>query len=908
MRKVSKLLVLFFILTLSLVFLLSNELEVYASGATDLFFSEYIEGSSNNKAIEIYNGTGSDLDLSEYKVELYANGSTNVTSTHTFSENTILKSGEVYVLYNNQSSAGLIERVGANSSKSDVANFNGDDALAIRKVNGNVLIDVIGQIGTDPGNAWNWDGGSTVDKTLIRKSEVFSGKVTLVGGKPTWDNTEWLVYDRDTFTHLGSHTMTPPTPKYSIIFDSNGGSGTMASLTGEVGQDVVIPSASFTRQGYEFTGWNTQADGNGIDFELGNYTITANNVTLFAQWKQLEYDVVLMDSDEIYFSGKIKHGENINVINPSKPSYAFLGWATEDGIFFDLDTPITEDLTLFAQWEIVYGYVDVLLTVMPGSMENKIESVVLVALGDTIEFNFENQEGFEFAYFIVNGKIMNNTPVDFKFIVTSGMHIIAVLKPENHVAITFVDSDGTFIETQFIDTLEDSQIAEPDISHIIKKANYDFSENKWKSENGILTEDTIAVKDEVYVLQYDLIDDTNYTVIVTGGIANKELYKYSEFATITADDIATFDYWVDSEDNIVSYKPVLTVSVLNDLELIAVYDDEVDQETIVSVNQVNIRTDFDSFVGRFELYNDETLVEFGFLLSKVTETDSENFNHEKAETRVRLDIYQPLTKEFLSSFKTSNGYVSFRAYLITKVNDTIEYRYSNIIHTDIVAPVISGVDTDIQLNIGDDEPNWLDGVTAIDDIDGIVEISVDISNVNLNVEGEYFITYTAVDKAGNKSQIQRNVMVLAVQNHTATISTSGSYTSGISDGVVPAERIIITNDGAATITVSFKSNSSTNTIFNNSAGEIRLYPQSNNGGQLTISIEGEFEIIKVVVNTSQNPSNGLLIDGDNYTGSSVEVDFTTPVDSFVIKNGNSATTGSGNQLRITGIIVYYKSK
>ena len=47
--------------------------------ATDLYFSKYGEGSSNNKFLEIYNGTGASVDLSNYSVELYANGASTAT-------------------------------------------------------------------------------------------------------------------------------------------------------------------------------------------------------------------------------------------------------------------------------------------------------------------------------------------------------------------------------------------------------------------------------------------------------------------------------------------------------------------------------------------------------------------------------------------------------------------------------------------------------------------------------------------------------------------------------------------------------------------------------------------------------------------------------------------------------------
>ena len=47
--------------------------------ASDLIISEYVEGSSNNKAIELYNGTGEDLDLSKYTLELATNGSATIS-------------------------------------------------------------------------------------------------------------------------------------------------------------------------------------------------------------------------------------------------------------------------------------------------------------------------------------------------------------------------------------------------------------------------------------------------------------------------------------------------------------------------------------------------------------------------------------------------------------------------------------------------------------------------------------------------------------------------------------------------------------------------------------------------------------------------------------------------------------
>ena len=51
------------------------------AAAVDLIISEYVEGSRSNKAVEIYNGTESAVDLSQYSIELYTNGKTSPNNT-----------------------------------------------------------------------------------------------------------------------------------------------------------------------------------------------------------------------------------------------------------------------------------------------------------------------------------------------------------------------------------------------------------------------------------------------------------------------------------------------------------------------------------------------------------------------------------------------------------------------------------------------------------------------------------------------------------------------------------------------------------------------------------------------------------------------------------------------------------
>lgn len=170
-----------------------------ASAATsDLFISEYIEGSSYNKVIEIYNGTGASVDLSQYSLELYSNGASSPSQSMSLSGT--LADGDVFIIAHTSADAEILAV--ADATNGAVINFNGDDAIALR--NGVDLIDVIGQIGVAPGSYWGSGSVTTKDDTLVRKSTVCSGDAN---GSDAFDPAdEWEGYAQDTFTYLDSHT------------------------------------------------------------------------------------------------------------------------------------------------------------------------------------------------------------------------------------------------------------------------------------------------------------------------------------------------------------------------------------------------------------------------------------------------------------------------------------------------------------------------------------------------------------------------------------------------------------------------------------------------------------------------------------------------------------------------------
>ena len=125
---------------------------------SEIFISEYIEGSSYNKAVEIANYTGSTVDLSAYSLKLASNGETAWDDNITLSGN--LPNGNVYVVSHGNAS------VNADLTSSSVINFNGDDAIGLFK--NDILIDIVNTLGNPNNN------NVVKDMTLVRKLTVNS--------------------------------------------------------------------------------------------------------------------------------------------------------------------------------------------------------------------------------------------------------------------------------------------------------------------------------------------------------------------------------------------------------------------------------------------------------------------------------------------------------------------------------------------------------------------------------------------------------------------------------------------------------------------------------------------------------------------------------------------------------------
>ncbi|WP_378188290.1 endonuclease [Aquimarina sp. W85] len=203
-----------------------------------VFISEYVEGSSYNKAIEIVNRTGSTINLSAYRLKKQSNGAGPWSSGISLSG--ILANGAVYVIANNQASSAIIN-VSDQRSNATEMNFNGNDAIGLFK-DAN-LLDIVGVFNGGTANFGK-------DKTLRRRTSVTTGSAS-------YTSSEWDSFAQNTFVDLGKH-----------------GDGVPGSST--VGVRLRITFDQYPEE----TSWELRNSDNQIVYSGGPYPNQADNTTL----------------------------------------------------------------------------------------------------------------------------------------------------------------------------------------------------------------------------------------------------------------------------------------------------------------------------------------------------------------------------------------------------------------------------------------------------------------------------------------------------------------------------------------------------------------------------------------------------------------------------------------------------
>ncbi len=209
----------------------------------DLLISEYVEGSSNNKALEFYNGTGAAIDLStgQYVLQMYFNGNTSAGLTASLTGT--VAAGSTFVLAPTNANSTIL---GVANQTFGSAWFNGDDAIVLRKGGAaGSVVDSLGQVGTDPGAFWGASPTKTQDATLRRLTTVTAGDTNI---SDSFDPAlQWTGLAQDTFDGLGTYPdggAPPPPPPSAVTIMQIQGAAHASPLVGQTISTTGIVTAT----------------------------------------------------------------------------------------------------------------------------------------------------------------------------------------------------------------------------------------------------------------------------------------------------------------------------------------------------------------------------------------------------------------------------------------------------------------------------------------------------------------------------------------------------------------------------------------------------------------------------------------------------------------------------------------
>ncbi|GLB51416.1 hypothetical protein NBRC110019_04550 [Neptunitalea chrysea] len=287
MKKIYSIILLLFVTTASF------------SQASDLYFSMYAEGSSNNKFLEIYNGTGADVDLTGYSLSTCSNGCNvagefDYPDNYTFPAGTTLSDGDVFVLANPSADATIL------AVADDTFSYlsNGDDAMALTLVNATAstytIIDLIGDLQGDPGSGWDVAGetNGTQNHTLTRKTSVCGPNPNELGSFGTnATDSEWIVTASNSgWTDLGAYTGCSTSPALTITAPADGyvfSSGTTSTTLSFTTQNFTVATAG---NGDGHIHWTLNSGSMTMKYDLTDETITVADGGTYTVYAELVDD------------------------------------------------------------------------------------------------------------------------------------------------------------------------------------------------------------------------------------------------------------------------------------------------------------------------------------------------------------------------------------------------------------------------------------------------------------------------------------------------------------------------------------------------------------------------------------------------------------------------------------------
>lgn len=395
--------------------------------------SEYGEGSINNKWIEIYNPSDFDtIDLTEYQIRLYTNGSTTAGSTLSLSGT--LSPGDVFTIANSSANTAILAIADITHG---VANFNGDDAIGIFYEGDSEIIDVIGIIGNDPGTAWEVEGIITAEYTLVRNVGV---------NQPTstWYPGEWFALPQDDISKLGYHENDEPR---SLGYDH--------SPTLMVGQSVQLTAVYNPLDSIRDGVWDSSDDTIATVSADGLVTAHAEGTVYISLYSEnyivgssvlwtitapVMYGINASAANEAHGTvsasptSVVEDGSSTISITPASGYYT--DYITVNGIVTQLDGINTFTINNITSTQTVVVTFDALNTISASSTGNGTvsSSVSSVMDGGSATLTFSPAAGYKTDYLTING----GSPINLE---GATSYIVSNITSDTTIVITFITGE-----------------------------------------------------------------------------------------------------------------------------------------------------------------------------------------------------------------------------------------------------------------------------------------------------------------------------------------------------------------------------------------------------------------------------------------------------------------------------------
>jgi len=305
---------------------------------SDLYFSMYAEGSSYNKFLEIYNGTGSAVDLGNYSISNCSNGCDNVSEFDypdniTWAPSTMIADGDVYVIAHGSADASILAQADMTFSYLS----NGDDVYALTLAGATAstytIVDILGDLGGDPGSGWDVAGvtNGTKEHTLTRKTSICDPNATELGSFGTdASNSEWIVTAQNSeWANLGMYTGCVSDPDPVLTITSPADNQEFAYGTTNVNVSIAVQDfnvANGTGDGHIH--WTLDGGGTMMKYDTLDEPITVSDGNSYTVYMEL------VDNSHTPIAPAVNQTVTFSVANPppSLPIYEGFDYANGENL------------------------------------------------------------------------------------------------------------------------------------------------------------------------------------------------------------------------------------------------------------------------------------------------------------------------------------------------------------------------------------------------------------------------------------------------------------------------------------------------------------------------------------------------------------------------------------------------